>query len=73
MIPWEKFKTPQDAYEWAKSVTATYLLGSCPKTGDTLLLAVVPMPDRPLLCWVNEARACRLGIIALGYDLRVRR
>ena len=60
MIPWEKFTTPQDAYEWAKTATSTHLLATCPKTGDHLVMAAIPTVGG--IYWGMEARATRHGI-----------
>lgn len=69
MIPWHTFKTPQDAYEWAKGATSVLMLAACPKTGDTVLVRASQVWGG-YIGFVSEGRSTRHGLICNGDLIR---
>ncbi len=65
MIPWERFTTPQDAYEWAKLVSGLMFLMQNPKTKDHMVLKLRPAT----MTWHKEA-VCSRGHIVTNYEVQ---
>ena len=65
MIPWERFKTPQDAYTWVKNATWVLLLVQQFKTGDWLVLKINP----DCMGWHQEAM-CSHGFIITTHEVQ---
>jgi hypothetical protein len=61
-IPWEKFVTPQDAYQWAKVAGAGLMLARSPKGRGWWVLQL-----QEDMSWnsVMHATSTRIGILAI--------
>jgi len=58
VIPWNRFNTPQDAYQWAKGASGTMLLVQF-RTRDHAVLKL----NFETMSWDQEALCCRGNII----------
>lgn len=66
MIPWEKFATAQDAYEWAKQMSCGLVfLVHNPRTKDHMILKLNPAT----MAWHQEA-LCSRGHIITNYEVQ---
>lgn len=66
MIPWEKFATPQDAYDWAKLVSGGLVfLVQNTRTKDFMVLQLSSVT----MAWHQEA-LCARGTIVTNYEVQ---